>query len=147
MCAGTKRVRSGSRRGMALDGRGVVRGGTPMTSLRNMIIGAAVLAAGGVSAMPDQAASDGAGQPARLIVGVYNPAEPVSLTKAEWPFGCYFANGWHGPGYYWCGYQPEGYYTYRRAYYSSRPAYYSYGWHRRYRVRHASRRAHRHWRA
>jgi hypothetical protein len=112
-----------------------------MTSLRNMIIGAAALAAGGASAMPASAASAGADPQARLIVGVYNPAEPVSLTKAEWPFGCYFANGWHGPGYYWCGYQPEGYYSYR-------PAYYSYGYHRRYRARHyVWRREHRRWRA
>jgi len=111
-----------------------------MKSLRNIVIGATALAAGGAVAMPQPAANDGAGPQARLIVGVYNPAEPVGLTKAEWPFGCYFANGWHGPGYYWCGYRPEGYYTYRPAY--------SYGYyHRRYRVRHASRREHRHWRA
>jgi hypothetical protein len=105
-----------------------------------MIAGAAALAAGGVSAMPDPAANVGAGPPARLIVGVYNPAAPVSLTKAEFPFGCWYPDGWHGPGYYWCGYRPEGYYSYR-------PAYYSYGWHRRYHVRHAWRREHRHWRA
>jgi hypothetical protein len=119
-----------------------------MNSLRNVIIGAAALAAGGVSAMAEPSANAGAGPPARLIVGVYNSAAPVSLTKAEFPFGCWFANGWHGPGYYWCGYQPEGYYSYRpEAYYSYRPAYYSYGWHRRSRVRHASRHERRHWRA
>jgi hypothetical protein len=120
-----------------------------MTSLRNIIIGAAVLAACGASAMPDAAANAGSGPPGRLIVGVYNPAAPASLTKAEFPSGCWFANGWHGPGYYWCGYRPEGYYTYSyrpEGYYSYHPARYSY-WHRRYRVRHASRRERRHWRA
>jgi hypothetical protein len=111
-------------------------------SLRNVIIGAAALAASGAAAMPGPGVNANAGPPARLIVGVYNPADPVSLTKAEWPFGCWFANGWHGPGYYWCGYRPEGYYAYR-------PAYYSYGYyhHRRHRVRHAWRREHRRWRA
>ncbi len=110
-----------------------------MNGLRNTIIGAAALAASGAAAMPQPAAN--AGAPARLIVGGYNPADPVSLTKAEWPFGCWFANGWHGPGYYWCGYRPEGYYTYRPAYYR-----YGYYYHRRYRVRHAWRRERR-WRA
>jgi len=118
----------------------------PMTNLRNMIIGVAALAAGGVSAMPAAAADPG--PPARLIVGVYDPSAPASLTKAEWPFGCYYANGWHGPGYYWCGYEPGGYYSYRPAYYGYyRPARYSY-YHRRYhRVRHAWRRERRRWRA
>jgi hypothetical protein len=128
-----------------------------MTSLRNMIIGAVALAAGGAAATPAPAANAGADPQARLIAGVYNPAEPVSLTKAEWPLGCYFANGWHGPGYYSCGYSPEGYYSYRpegyyryqpEGYYSYRPAHYSYRYHRRYRARHyVWRREHRRWRA
>lgn len=79
-----------------------------MKSLRNMIIGAAALAASGASAMPDPAADVGAAPPARLIVGVYTPAAPVSLTRAEFPFGCWYPRGWHGPGYYWCGYRQGG---------------------------------------
>lgn len=125
-----------------------------MNSLRNMVIGAAALAAGGALAMPAPAAKP-AGPPARLRIVVYNPAAPPTLTRADFPFGCWYANGWHGPGYYWCGYRPEGYYSYRpEAYYSYRPevyhryrpARYSY-WHRGHRVRHAWRREHRRWRA
>jgi len=45
---------------------------------------------------------------AHLIVGVYNQADPVSLQKAQWLWGgrnyCWYPGGWHGPGYYWCGY-------------------------------------------
>ena len=50
-----------------------------MNGLRNMIIGAAALAASGAAAMPQPAAN--AGAPARLIVGGYNPADPVSLDE------------------------------------------------------------------
>lgn len=124
-----------------------------MKSLRNLIIGAAALAAGGTSALSAPAAQPA--PPARLSVTVYNPDAPATLTRAEFPFGCWYANGWHGPGYYWCGYRPEGYYSYRpevyysyrpEGYYSYRPARYSY-WHRRHRVRHAWRRERRRWRA
>ena len=122
-----------------------------MTSLRTMIIGAAALAAGGASAMPALAA-DPAGPPARLSVAVYNPSAPPTLTRADFPFGCWYADGWHGPGYYWCGYQPESYYSYGyygyrpEGYYSYHPARYSY-WHRGHRVRHAARRVRRRLRA
>jgi hypothetical protein len=116
-----------------------------------MIIGSAALAAGGASAMPGPAANSGDAGQARLTVAVYNPAAPATLTRAEFPFGCWYANGWHGPGYYWCGYRPEAYYRpyygYRSGgYYSYRPARYTY-WRSRHRVRHAWRREHRRWRA
>jgi hypothetical protein len=124
-----------------------------MDSLRVMFAAAAALAAGGASAMP--ASDTGAAPKAHLIVGVYNSTDPVRPTKAEFPFGCWYPDGWHGPGYYWCGYRPESYdysYAYRPAYYYHpayyyRPARYSYVRHRHTRIRHAWRRERHHWRA
>jgi hypothetical protein len=61
-----------------------------------------------------------------MISGVYNPADPVGLIKAQFLFGgrnyCWYPGGWHGPGYYWCGYAnrrgfgwggPEGWHGWR----------------------------------
>jgi hypothetical protein len=43
-----------------------------------------------------------------LISGVYDLNHPLTLEQTQWVFGgrnyCFYVNGWHGPGYYWCGY-------------------------------------------
>jgi hypothetical protein len=83
-----------------------------MKSLKRTILAAAaaLTAAGGASAgfVPTLAANDAVGTTPRLIVGVYDPAQPVQLEKAAWFWGgnnyCWYPAGWHGPGYYWCGY-------------------------------------------
>ena len=81
-----------------------------------------IAAGGAVSAAP----ADTAAPTAHMISGVYNPADPVGLIKAQWQFGgrnyCWYPGGWHGPGYYWCGYAnrrgfgwggPEGWHGWR----------------------------------
>ena len=82
-----------------------------MKNLKRTIIAAAALTAvGGASAgvMPTLVANDTAGPPAQLIVGVYNPAQPVQLEQASWVWGganyCWYPGGWRGPGYYRCGF-------------------------------------------
>jgi hypothetical protein len=80
-----------------------------MKSLKHTIIAAtaALATAGGASAgvTPAFAAADPSAQ---LITAVYNPAAPVTLEKTAWFWGgynyCWYAGGWRGPGYYWCGY-------------------------------------------
>ncbi|HEY2177936.1 MAG TPA: hypothetical protein VGH15_05085 [Caulobacteraceae bacterium] len=73
--------------------------------LLSTIAAAAVL---GLAGTASAAAPAGDGPPARLVVGVYNPAEPVTLEQAQFVYGgrnyCWYPGGWHGPGYYWCGY-------------------------------------------
>ena len=70
----------------------------------------AAIAALGVagSTFAQSAAVDNGAPTARLMSGVYNTAEPVGLVKTQWFFGgrgyCWYLDGWHGPGYYWCGY-------------------------------------------
>ncbi len=68
--------------------------------MRKLIMGAAAALAmlGAASA---QAAE------ARLIVGVDTPGD-VQLEKTQYFFGgqnyCFYDGGWHGPGFYYCGY-------------------------------------------
>ena len=61
-------------------------------------------AAGAAPSVP----TDNQGPSAQLIYGVYNPANPVMLEKAQWFYGgynyCWYVDGWRGPGFYWCGY-------------------------------------------
>ena len=68
---------------------------------------AALGVAGGASAAGVLGADSDA-PAAKLVVGVYNTADPVGLEKTQWLFGgrgyCWYLDGWHGPGYYWCGY-------------------------------------------
>jgi len=64
-----------------------------------------LLATGGAASA---APADTSAPTAHMISGVYNPAEPAGLIKAQFLFGgrnyCWYPGGWHGPGYYWCGY-------------------------------------------
>lgn len=79
-----------------------------------------IAAGGAASAAPTDAPT------AHMISGVYNPADPVGLIQAQFLFGgrnyCWYPGGWHGPGYYWCGYAnrrglgwggPEGWHGWR----------------------------------
>ena len=64
--------------------------------------------AGGVTAAPVSPLA--ATAPAAVLDGgVYNLANPVALEQTQWIYGgrqyCFYFNGWHGAGYYWCGYQ------------------------------------------
>jgi hypothetical protein len=78
-----------------------------------------LVAGGAASAAP----TDTVAPAAHMISAVYNPADPVGLIKAQWLFGgrnyCWYPGGWHGPGYYWCGY------AYRRGFGWGGPE----GWH------------------
>jgi hypothetical protein len=46
---------------------------------------------------------------AQLIPGVYDPSAPPALDRVLYVWGghryCWYDGGWHGPGYYWCGYR------------------------------------------
>jgi hypothetical protein len=76
-----------------------------MKRLPALIAGAAAATAlaGGASAVSLFDAGD-----ARLTIGVYDSAQPPVLEKTQWVWGgrnyCWYTGGWHGPGYYWCGY-------------------------------------------
>lgn len=65
--------------------------------------GALTLIAG---AAPAATLTEGGG--AQLVVGVYDRAQPPALEETQWVWGgrnyCWYPGGWHGPGYYWCGY-------------------------------------------
>ncbi len=54
---------------------------------------------------------------------LYSPADPAMLQTVQYFWGgrnyCFYGDGWHGPGYYWCGYR------YRRGYGWGG----GYGWH------------------
>jgi hypothetical protein len=43
-----------------------------------------------------------------LSGAVYRPGDQPVLEKAQYMWGgrgyCWYLDGWHGPGYYWCGY-------------------------------------------
>ena len=43
-----------------------------------------------------------------LTSAVYDPAQPVLLEQAQYLWAgrnyCWYPGGWHGPGWYWCGY-------------------------------------------
>ena len=76
-----------------------------MKTLPALIAGAAAATAlaGGA---PAASLFDAGG--ARLTIGVYNSAQPPVLERTQWVWGgrnyCWYPQGWHGPGYYWCGY-------------------------------------------
>jgi hypothetical protein len=77
----------------------------------SIIAAIAALGVGGSSYAESTAGvlgADNGGPPARLMSGVYNTADPVGLEKTQWFFGgrgyCWYLDGWHGPGYYWCGF-------------------------------------------
>jgi hypothetical protein len=90
--------------------------------MRNLVLAltaSASLAGGMAAVFPAEAAPAPA-----LFSGVYDPATPPALEKAQWFWGgrnyCWYDGGWSGPGYYWCGY------AWRRGYGWGG----GYGWHR-----------------
>jgi hypothetical protein len=93
-----------------------------MKTLRIAAISIAA-AAGSASAAPALVVGDAAAPAARLSIGVYDPAQPVGLEQAQYLWGgrnyCWYPGGWHGPGWYWCGY------AWRRGWGWGGP----YGWH------------------
>jgi len=83
-------------------------------------------------------AAAGGASAAALDPGVYNRAQPVVLEKAQYVWAgrnyCWY-DGWHGPGWYWCGYGwrrgfgwggPEGW---RGWHYGRGPGWHDRGWH------------------
>ncbi len=88
--------------------------------MRNLVLSlaasAALLAAAPLASA--QTASDG-----RLIFGLEPVGAPPRVQDVQFLFGgrnyCWYPAGWHGPGYYWCGY------AYRRGFGWGGPE----GWH------------------
>jgi hypothetical protein len=74
-----------------------------MSKLRNAALSLAALGltagAGSVSAQPV------GGQ---LSTGVYDESVPLAAQPADYIWAgrnyCWYDGGWHGPGWYWCGY-------------------------------------------
>ena len=72
----------------------------------------AVLTLGATAATADEVtavlSNEAGAPPAQLLSGVYNPGDPLRLEETQFIYGgrnyCWYAGGWHGPGYYWCGY-------------------------------------------
>jgi len=74
--------------------------------MRNLLLGAvattsllcASLSCGGAQAAPQGG----------LMSGVYRSGDAASLQPAQFIFSgqnyCWYATGWQGPGFYWCGY-------------------------------------------
>lgn len=88
--------------------------------------GGVVAVASGVNVFADTA-------PARLMAGVYAPAEQLRLQKAQFIWGgrnyCFYNDAWNGPGFYWCGYAwrrgwgwggPVGWHGWGRGYHGGR---------------------------
>lgn len=70
-----------------------------------LTVAAALATTGGASAgvMP----ANDSGPSGQLVTAIYNPATPVTLERTQWVAAgnyCWYPGGWHGPGYYWCGY-------------------------------------------
>ena len=79
-----------------------------MKNLQISILAAATLALGATGAANAQSLDPSAASGAKLVVGVYNSAEPAQLEKTQFFYGgrnyCWYLEGWRGPGYYWCGF-------------------------------------------
>ncbi len=73
--------------------------------MRNLVLSIAASAAllGAAPLANAQAAPDG-----RLIFGVEPIGAPMPVQDVQFLFGgrnyCWYPVGWHGAGYYWCGY-------------------------------------------
>ncbi len=68
--------------------------------MKNLLLAAATAAALSASAVAAQASP-------LLVAGVDRPGDAV-IEKAQYFYGgrnyCWYDGGWHGPGFYWCGY-------------------------------------------
>jgi hypothetical protein len=57
---------------------------------------------------PAMASADPLAPTARLLDGAVYSGERPALEPTQFFFSgqnyCWYFNGWHGPGYYWCGY-------------------------------------------
>jgi hypothetical protein len=71
--------------------------------LRKLVLGLALASAAALPLAGVAQAAIGDGVAASHIAGQLMPVE-----KAQFFFGgrnfCFYDDGWHGPGYYWCGY-------------------------------------------
>jgi hypothetical protein len=71
--------------------------------MRNLLIGAAA-----TLFAASQAITGAQAAPVQLISGVYHPGEAPALEPVQFFYGgqtyCWYAGGWQGPGFYWCGY-------------------------------------------
>jgi hypothetical protein len=77
------------------------------TAASALMAGAAVYSA--ADAAPSlYAAPAPAPAPAPLVEAVYAPGGQPLLQNVQYIWGgrnyCWYDGGWHGPGYYWCGY-------------------------------------------
>ena len=70
--------------------------------MRNLLLGAAAMMLLGATAAPVEAA------PSPLNDGVYRSSDAAFLQPVFFIYGsrhyCWYYDGWHGPGFYWCGY-------------------------------------------
>jgi hypothetical protein len=86
--------------------------------MRKLILAAASVAAFATAALAVPGPS----------TSVRSAADELSLTQVQFRFGghrhCWYARGWNGPGWYWCGYH------HRRGYGWGGPEGWN-GWHRR----------------
>jgi hypothetical protein len=80
----------------------------PMRNLTLLVAAASALMAGSALAGAAQAAPSLYVAPAPMINAVYTPSDGVVLEQVQYFYGgrnyCWYDGGWHGPGYYWCGY-------------------------------------------
>ena len=71
--------------------------------MRNLILGIAAAA----SLLSAGAAVNAANSP-KLIFGVDRPRDMPTLDRVQFIYlnrnYCWYDGGWHGPGFYWCGY-------------------------------------------
>lgn len=89
--------------GGALFPRGRVSLEKLMRKLVLGVVAAATLFGGSVAATASQAQT----QPA-IVFGTDSLDQSAALERVQYFYGgrryCWYAGGWHGPGYYWCGY-------------------------------------------
>ena len=80
-----------------------------MRTITSLLAAAAIGLGGAASAGPasDLVRTAAAAPSAHLISGIYASGDEVSLDKAQYYWGgrhyCWY-EGWHGPGWYYCGY-------------------------------------------
>ena len=79
-----------------------------MRNLTLLVAAASALLAGSAVASAARAAPSLYAAPVPVISAVYAPADRPMLQQVQYFYGgrnyCWYDGGWHGPGYYWCGY-------------------------------------------
>ena len=69
-----------------------------------ILTAAAALTTSGVIANNATAATLGAPDAMRAAVGSVDPMQNVQVFWSHGRRYCWYDDGWHGPGFYWCGY-------------------------------------------